>query len=47
MMWVDAHLFPALARWITSEFGHSAKAVRAHEQRYPISDTAVLNQKSG
>ena len=28
MIWVDAHLSPALARWITSEFGHSAKAVR-------------------
>jgi predicted nuclease of predicted toxin-antitoxin system len=28
MIWVDAHLSPALARWITSEFGHPAKAVR-------------------
>jgi len=28
MIWVDAHLSPALARWITSEFAHPAKAVR-------------------
>ena len=28
MIWVDAHLSPALARWITAEFQHPAQAVR-------------------
>lgn len=28
MIWVDAHLSPALARWITKRFGHPAQAVR-------------------
>jgi predicted nuclease of predicted toxin-antitoxin system len=28
MIWVDAHLSPALARWITAEFGHPAQPVR-------------------
>jgi predicted nuclease of predicted toxin-antitoxin system len=29
MIWVDAHLSPALAKWITSEFGEDAQSVRA------------------
>jgi predicted nuclease of predicted toxin-antitoxin system len=28
MIWVDVHLSPALARWITTEFNHPAQAVR-------------------
>jgi len=28
MIWVDAHLSPALAQWITAEFGQPALAVR-------------------
>ncbi len=28
MIWVDAHLSPALARWITETFGHPAQPVR-------------------
>jgi predicted nuclease of predicted toxin-antitoxin system len=28
MIWIDAHLPPALARWIASEFQHPALAVR-------------------
>lgn len=28
MIWVDAHLSPALARWITAELHHPAQAVR-------------------
>jgi predicted nuclease of predicted toxin-antitoxin system len=28
MIWVDAHLSPALAAWITTEFKHQAQAVR-------------------
>jgi len=28
MIWVDAHLSPALANWITAEFGEAAQAVR-------------------
>ena len=28
MIWVDAHLSPALARWIADEFGHPAQALR-------------------
>lgn len=28
MIWVDAHLSPALARWITEEFDHPAQPVR-------------------
>ncbi len=28
MIWVDAHLSPALARWITAEFQHPAQAAR-------------------
>jgi len=29
MIWVDAQLSPALARWITSEFNLPAKTLRA------------------
>jgi len=28
MIWLDAHLSPALAKWITAELGHPAQAVR-------------------
>jgi predicted nuclease of predicted toxin-antitoxin system len=28
MIWVDAHLAPALALWLTAEFQHPAQAVR-------------------
>ncbi len=28
MIWVDAHLSPALAKWITAEFGEAAQSVR-------------------
>jgi len=28
MIWVDAHLSPALAKWITAEFGKDAQCVR-------------------
>jgi predicted nuclease of predicted toxin-antitoxin system len=28
MIWVDAHLSPALAKWITTEFGEAAQSVR-------------------
>lgn len=28
MIWVDAHLSPTLARWIVSEFDHTAHPVR-------------------
>jgi predicted nuclease of predicted toxin-antitoxin system len=28
MIWVDAHLSPALAKWITAEFGEEAQSVR-------------------
>lgn len=28
MIWVDAHLSPGLARWITNKFGHPAQPVR-------------------
>ena len=28
MIWVDAQLSPALAKWIASEFGHPAQSVR-------------------
>ena len=28
MIWVDAHLSPALALWITTELKHPAQAVR-------------------
>jgi len=28
MIWVDAHLSPALARWISNRFGHPAQPVR-------------------
>ncbi len=28
MIWVDAHLSPALAKWITAEFGETARSVR-------------------
>jgi len=28
MIWVDAHLSPALATWITAEFGEAAQSVR-------------------
>ncbi len=28
MIWVDAHLSPALARWISAQFNHPAQPVR-------------------
>jgi len=28
MIWVDAHLSPALAKWIIAEFGEAAQSVR-------------------
>lgn len=28
MIWVDAHLSPALAKWITAEFGEPSQSVR-------------------
>lgn len=28
MIWVDAHLSPALARWISTTFDHPAQPVR-------------------
>lgn len=28
MIWVDAHLSPALAKWISAEFGEDAQTVR-------------------
>lgn len=28
MIWIDEHLSPGLANWITSEFSHPAQAVR-------------------
>jgi len=28
MIWVDAHISPAVARWITAEFGEPAQSVR-------------------
>jgi predicted nuclease of predicted toxin-antitoxin system len=28
MIWVDAHLSPAVARWIASDLGHPAQSVR-------------------
>jgi predicted nuclease of predicted toxin-antitoxin system len=28
VIWVDAHLSPGLARWITTQFDHSAQPVR-------------------
>jgi predicted nuclease of predicted toxin-antitoxin system len=28
MIWVDAHLSPALGKWITAEFGEPAQSVR-------------------
>ena len=28
MIWVDAHISPAVAKWITAEFGESAQSVR-------------------
>jgi len=28
MIWVDAHLSPALARWISTQFNHPAQPVR-------------------
>ena len=28
MIWVDAHLSPAVAKWIAAEFGHPAQSVR-------------------
>ncbi|MCX8157639.1 MAG: DUF5615 family PIN-like protein [Verrucomicrobiae bacterium] len=28
MIWVDAHLSPALAPWLTTEFGEDARSVR-------------------
>jgi predicted nuclease of predicted toxin-antitoxin system len=44
MIWVDAHLSPALAKWIATEFGHPAQAVRdlglRHAKDRPIFDAA-------
>ena len=28
MIWVDAHISPAVAKWIAAEFGHPAQSVR-------------------
>ena len=28
MIWVDAHLSPAVAKWIAAELGHPARSVR-------------------
>jgi predicted nuclease of predicted toxin-antitoxin system len=28
MIWVDAHISPAVAKWITAEFGEPAQSVR-------------------
>ena len=28
MIWVDAHISPAVAKWITAELGHPAQSVR-------------------
>jgi hypothetical protein len=28
MIWVDAHLSPAIAKWIAAELGHPAPSVR-------------------
>ena len=28
MIWIDAHLAPSIALWITAEFGHKAVALR-------------------
>ena len=28
MIWVDAHLSPALAKWISTQIGHPAQSVR-------------------
>jgi predicted nuclease of predicted toxin-antitoxin system len=28
MIWVDAHISPAIAKWVSTEFGHPAQAVR-------------------
>ena len=28
MIWVDAHISPAVAQWISTELGHPAQSVR-------------------
>jgi len=28
MIWVDAHISPAVAQWVSSELGHPARSVR-------------------
>jgi predicted nuclease of predicted toxin-antitoxin system len=33
MIWVDAHISPAVAMWISAEFGHPALSVRELELR--------------
>jgi predicted nuclease of predicted toxin-antitoxin system len=33
MIWVDAHISPAVAMWISAEFGHPAQSVREPELR--------------
>jgi hypothetical protein len=36
MIWVDAHISPAVAKWIAAELGHPAQSVR---------DLGLLNAK--
>ena len=39
MIWVDAHLSPAIATWITTTFGIPALALRLNSNRchrYPL-----------
>jgi len=44
MIWVDAHLSPALAPWITAVFGHPSQSVRdlglRHAKDKPIFEVA-------
>ena len=44
MIWVDAPLSPALAKWVTTEFGYPARAVRdlglRHAKDKPIFEAA-------
>lgn len=41
MIWVDAQLSPALARWISTEFSHPAQAIRDLSLR-DAEDTAIF-----
>ena len=34
MIWVDAHISPAVAKWISTELGHPAQPVRGLELRH-------------